>query len=294
MSDGAADPQTPMNGDAAAGGPSEGGEPLDGGARSVASGLPLAGAWGHAVRAGAGGEALSGRGVLAAIGGWRGVGETLLPGLLFLVTFTITRDARVSAIAPAILALIAIAVRLIRREPLASAFSGAVGVGIAVAATLLTGKGSDYYVPGFWTNGLWSAGLLISILVGWPLLGLAIGAFRGDLLGWRRERRLRRVGAGLTLLWLGLFLARLAVQLPLWFAAQGAGEGTAAGNAATDALGVARLVMGVPLFALVVVFTWMVLARVNAGDAGGESTPRGARSDARGDASSAAPQSSDE
>lgn len=226
--------------------------------------LSLSGAWGRAVRAGAGGEALSGKGVLSAIGGWRGVSETLLPGMLFLVMFTVTRDARIAAIGPAILALIAIVIRLVRREPVTSALSGAIGVGIAVAATLFTGRGSNYYVPGFWTNGLWSAGLLLSILIGWPLLGLAIGAFRGDLVGWRKDRRLKRVGTGLTVLWLGLFLARLAVQLPLWFAAQSASEGTDAGNAATDALGVARLVMGVPLFALAVVFTWMVLSKVSA------------------------------
>ncbi len=262
MSDRSTAPDEPVEGAGAE--PSEAADTVTGAPDAVRE-LSLSGAWGNAVRAGASGEALTGGGVLSAIGGWRGVGETLLPGMLFLVMFTATRDARVSAIAPAVLAVIAIGIRLLRRESLASALSGAIGVGIAVAATLLTGKGSNYYVPGFWTNGLWSAGLLLSILIGWPLLGLAIGAFSGDLTAWRKDRRVKRVGTGLTLLWLGLFLARLAVQLPLWFAAQSAGEGSDAGNAATDALGVARLVMGVPLFAIAVVFTWMVLARVSAG-----------------------------
>ncbi len=218
--------------------------------------LPLGGGVGRAVRAGLGGESLSRQGVLEAIGGWRGIAETLVPGLLFLVMFTITRDARISAIAPAALAIIAVAVRLIRREPVASAFSGAAGVAIAVAATLFTGRGEDYYLPGFWTNGLWSLGLLISLAVGWPLLGFVLGGLRGDLRAWRRDRSLRRVATWLTLLWLGMFLARLAVQLPLYFAGQADTPG------AIEALGVARLVMGVPLFALVIVFTWMVLSRL--------------------------------
>ena len=222
-----------------------------------ATSAPLGGALGRTVRAGMSGEAVSGRGLLDAIGGWRGIAETLVPGLLFLVLFTVTREARIAAIAPAVLAGAAVVVRLVRRESLVSAFSGAAGVAIAVGATLFTGRGADYYVPGFITNILWTAGLLISVAVGWPLIGIALGALRGDLTGWRRDRVLKRVATWLTLLWSGLFLARLAVQVPLYLVAREPG-----GEAATDALGVARLVMGVPLFALVILFTWMVLNRL--------------------------------
>ncbi|MEJ6490488.1 DUF3159 domain-containing protein [Leucobacter sp. USCH14] len=229
---------------------------------------PLGGSLGRTVRAGMSGETLTGRGVLDALGGWRGVAETLVPGLLFLIIFTFTRDARTSAIAPAAITVVAVIVRLVRREPLVSVFSGAAGVAIAVVATLFTGRGADYYVPGFITNILWSAGLLISAAVGWPLIGIALGALRGDLTGWRRDRTLKRVAMWLTLLWSGLFIARLAVQVPLYFAAR-----EPDGVAATDALGIARLVMGVPLFALVVVFTWMVLSRLprSSDDSEGES-----------------------
>ncbi|MEB4616175.1 DUF3159 domain-containing protein, partial [Leucobacter sp. M11] len=52
-----------------------------------------------------------------------------------------------------------------------------------------------------------------------------------------------------TLVWVGLFAARLAVQVPLYLA----------NNA--DLLGLARIVMGMPLFALVVLFTWLTLRR---------------------------------
>lgn len=212
--------------------------------------VTLGGGIGKAVRAGIDGESISGRGVLEAIGGWRGIAETLVPGILFLAMFTVTQDARISAIPPAVLALGSIVVRLVRREPAVSAFSGAAGVAIAVAATLFTGRGEDYYLPGFWTNGAWSIGLLISLLVGWPLLGFILGGLRGDLRSWRKNHAERRAATGLTLMWLGLFLARLAVQLPLYFAGH------------VEALGIARLVMGIPLFALVVVFTWMVFSRL--------------------------------
>lgn len=238
---------------------SSGGEPagredVSGAARA---GVPLGGSLGRTVQSGLAGEAITSRGVLDAIGGWRGILETLVPGVLFLVIFTFTRDAKVAAIAPAALAVIAIVIRLLRKETLTSALSGAIGVGFAVAATLLTGKGEDYYLPGFLTNAAWILGLGVSLLIGWPILGFALGAFRGDLTGWRKDRALKRAATWVTLLWLAMFAARLAVQLPLYLAAKNGADATA-----TDALGVARLVMGIPLFALVVVFTWMVLGRL--------------------------------
>ncbi|WP_336659424.1 DUF3159 domain-containing protein [Leucobacter sp. USHLN153] len=217
---------------------------------------PFGGALGRSVRAGLSGEAVSGRGVLEAIGGWRGIAETLVPGVLFLALYTFTRDARISAIAPAALTTILMVIRLLRREPLVSVISGAAGVAVAVAATLVTGRGADYYLPGFITNIAWGGALLLSALVGWPLIGLVLGALRGDLTGWRKSRPLKRAATWLTLVWASLFIARLAVQVPLYFAAR-EDDGSA-----TDALGIARLVMGVPLFALVVILTWFVLSRL--------------------------------
>lgn len=218
---------------------------------SAAGRLRVGGALGRTVEAGLSGEAVSASGVLAAIGGWRGVVEALLPGVLFLAIFIWTRDPRLSAIAPAVLAVVAIAIRLIRREPLTAAFSGAIGVAICVGVTLFSGKGQDFFLPGFWVNGAWAIGLAISLLVGWPLLGFAAGALSGDLTGWRKDRAMRRAATLCTLLWLGMFVLRLGVQLPLYATAQ------------VEALGAARLAMGIPLFALVVLFSWLVLSRVS-------------------------------
>lgn len=207
----------------------------------------IGGALGRSVAAGLSGEAVSARGVLDAIGGVRGVAESLLPGLLFLVTFVLTQDARLSVIAPAVLAIGSTVWRLARRQPVTAALAGLLGVGICVVTTLVTGKGQDYFLPGFWINGAWSIALLGSLLVGWPLIGFIVGALRGDVTGWRKDRVVRRAAALCTACWLVLFLARLAVQLPLYFAGE------------VGALGIARLVMGVPLYGMLVIFTWLVL-----------------------------------
>lgn len=211
----------------------------------------MSGGLGRAVEAGLGGESISARGVLDAIGGWRGVVEALLPATVYLVFYVVTRDARVSAIAPLALAVVAILVRLLRKEPLSAAFSGFIGVVICVASTLFTGKAEDFFLPGFWINGIWIAAHAISLMVGWPLIGLLLGAFRGSLTEWRKVPVLRRAAAILSIFWILVFGARLVVQLPLYFTEQ------------VEALGVARLVMGVPLFAIAVLFTWLVLSRVS-------------------------------
>lgn len=210
------------------------------------------GGLGRAIQAGLAGEAVSANGVLAAIGGWRGVVESLLPATLYLMVFAFTQDARVAVIAPIAIVVIAIAWRLIRRETLTAALSGALGVAVCVAAVLFTGEGSSYFVPGFFINGAWIVAHTVSLLIGWPLIGLVLGFLRGSLTDWRKNARLRYAAQLATVVWIAMFAARLAVQLPLFYAGS------------TEALGIARLVMGVPLFALAILFTWLLLASVSA------------------------------
>jgi hypothetical protein len=54
----------------------------------------------------------------------------------------------------------------------------------------------------------------------------------------------------LTFLWFLLFAARLVVELPLYLAHT---------DAATTGLGIAKLLMGVPLYAPLLLVTWFVV-----------------------------------
>lgn len=251
MSESLADPERDPRSETASG------ESADGAASEAARAGAARAGLGRVVEAGLSGEAVSARGVLGAIGGWRGVVESLLPATVFLAVFVFTRDARLAAIAPVAISLLAAALRLARKETLTSALSGLLGVAVCAAAVLFTGQGQSYFVPGFFINAIWIAAYLVSLLLGWPLLGFLFGLVRGSFTSWRRVGVLKRAATLCTLLWMIVFAARLAVQLPLYFSAE-------AGNAgAIEALGVARLVMGVPLFALAALFTWLVLSRVN-------------------------------
>ncbi len=195
-------------------------------------------------------ESLDGRAVLGAIGGVRGVIEAMLPGLVFLVVFTLTQDLVWSIVVPVAVGALFIAVRAIQRQPMTPAVGGLLGIALSAVLALLNNRPEDYYVPGFWLNGGYLLVLLASVFAGWPLIGVIAGLLTGTGASWRSDKRLRRIYAALTLVWCALFALRLIVQLPLYFA----------GN--VEALGTMRLVMGVPLYAPVLVLTVLVIRSV--------------------------------
>ncbi|WP_371029432.1 DUF3159 domain-containing protein [Pseudoclavibacter sp. JSM 162008] len=186
---------------------------------------------------------ISGASLLAAMGGIRGLIETLLPGIVFLVLFTLGTELWVAVIAPAALGLLFILIRALQKEPVVPAISGLVALLISGVLAMTTGRGENFYLVGFYTNAAYGAALLVSVLVRWPVIGLVTGLITGQGSSWRQDRSMLRWMSIITLVWVGFFALRLAVQLPLYFA----------GN--VEALGLARLLMGTPMYAVVLVVT---------------------------------------
>lgn len=201
------------------------------------------------------GEPISGHALLAAMGGIRGLVEAVLPGLVFLVTYTVTFDLIPSLIAPVLIGVIFFVLRLAKKQTVTQALGGLVGIGISAVLALLTGRAEDFYLPGFWTNGVYGAVLLVSALIGWPLIGVAVGFLMGEQFAWRADPSKRRVMVILTFMWAGLFILRLAVQLPLYYA----------GN--VEWLGATKLLMGIPLYAPLLVVSWLMVRSVYAATA---------------------------
>jgi hypothetical protein len=198
----------------------------------------------------AAGEAISGHALLAAMGGIRGLVEAVLPGLVFLATYTVTRQLVPALIAPIAIGLIFAGLRAAAKQTVTQAVGGLVGIGISAVLALFTGRAEDFYLPGFWTNAGYGAALLISIAVGWPLIGLAVGFLMGDGIAWRSDPSRRRVLTILTGCWAAMFVLRLAVQLPLYYS----------GN--VEWLGATKLLMGIPLYAPLLVLSWLMVRSV--------------------------------
>lgn len=230
--------------------------------------------------------------VADAVGGWRGLIESTAPGLVFVVVYVITRDLTPTLIAALAVTAIAVVARLVRRSSVTYALGGVLGVGIGAIWAWRSGQAQDYFAWGLITNAGMLLGVVISILVRWPVVGLVAGALglsrarepvqegqagSGPVdsastrvpganpelssapqpildTAWRGDPALVRRYVMASWLWAGAFALRLAVQLPLYLGQE------------VGWLGTARLVMGVPLWALVLWITWL-LVRPRAGAA---------------------------
>lgn len=200
--------------------------------------------------------------VWSAIGGWRGILESVLPSLAFVVLFTISPEPLILSLGVSVgIAALFTIVRLVQKSPPSAAIGGLVAAAAAAALALFTGRGVDNFVPGLITNAAYGTAMLVSALIGWSLIGLAVGFLMGDGTAWRQDRRKRRAFLWLGIAWAALFFARLAVQLPLYLAGEVA------------VLGTLKLIMGLPLFAPLIAVTWLVVRALypRAADAGSSS-----------------------
>ncbi|WP_454083915.1 DUF3159 domain-containing protein [Georgenia sp. Marseille-Q6866] len=189
--------------------------------------------------------------VADAVGGVRGLVESVAPGLVFVVVYLVAGQELVPPLVASLaVAVVLVVARLVGGTPVTQALGGVVGVLIGVLWAWRSGEAQDYFALGLWTNAIYGAGLLVSVVVRWPLVGVVVALLRQEGFAWRTDPaqrpRLRRYTAA-TWLWIGLFVARLAVQLPLYL------------DASTAWLGTARLVMGVPLWALALWVTWLLV-----------------------------------
>lgn len=196
------------------------------------------------------GEAPSGGAILQAMGGVRGIVESLLPGLLFLVLYTITQDVWISVLAPLAVSILAVLLRVLTKGQPVLAFAGLVGVGISAAVALFTGNASDNFLWGFVVNTVGVVALTTSLLVRRPLVGIIAGGLTGTPYAWRTEPARRAVAVRATILWICVLGARLAVQVPLYAAE------------ATQALATTKLLMGVPLYGAALWVTWLMVRAV--------------------------------
>jgi hypothetical protein len=191
----------------------------------------------------------TGAAVWSAIGGVRGIVESVLPLVVFLVSLTIWPDNNLIAVIASVAAAgVFTIVRLAQKQAPSAALGGLVAVGVAGALVLFTGRAEDNFIPGFITNVLYGSAFLVSAFAGWSIIGLAVGFLMDDGVAWRKDRRKRRVFFWLAIMWGALFFLRLGVQFPMWLAG---------GDDVVQVLGTVKLVMGIPLFAPLVAVTWL-------------------------------------
>ncbi len=185
-----------------------------------------------------------------AIGGWRGLAESVAPGAIFVAAFLVWGGFRIPVIAAVSTVVVMVAVRLIERTPVTQALGGLLGVALGAIWAWRAGDANEYFVPGFWYTGAYTVAMIVSMVVRWPAVGVAVGLLKGWGSRWRSSPTAMRRFQAATAFYIATQIVKLAIQLPLYFAG------------ATAALGTAKLALGVPWFAVALFVMWRLVRNV--------------------------------
>jgi len=188
--------------------------------------------------------------VLAAFGGKKGLIDSGIPSIIFLLVFNISDQLQTALISSVAISALLTIIRLAMRETIQHAVSGLIGSLICAWFANRTGNASDLYIPKLLTNLGYGSVYLIANLAGWPILGLLLGPILGENLQWRKDPARARAYKRASWLWVGMFFARIAVQYPIY----------RSGN--VNLLGTVNLAMGYPLFLATAYGSWMILKTV--------------------------------
>lgn len=198
--------------------------------------------------------------VLEQMGGWQGMVYSALPVMAFVPANAVWGLKGGAIAALAVAALVAV-IRLSTRTSIQPAISGFFGVAVCVViAMIVGGNGKGYFLYGIVMQAVFAVAFAVSLLVRWPLVGVLwhlfderkkeqTGAAAGAGADWRSDRRQYRTFAWLTVLWIAMFAVRFAVQFALYQ------------NDDVGGLGVARIIMGWPMFAVGLLITFLVARR---------------------------------
>jgi hypothetical protein len=157
------------------------------------------------------------------------------------------QDTSVAAVVALALAAALSIARLVRGQTLQFALSGAAGVALAAFVATRTGRAEDFFLPGLLLNVAYATAYTVSILIRRPLLGVVVQLMTQRGPEWREDPEELRAYSRASWVWVGLFVARLAAQLPLYLAGE------------VVVLGVLKVAMGVPLFAVAIWLSYLLL-----------------------------------
>jgi hypothetical protein len=183
-----------------------------------------------------------------AVGGPLGIAEATLPFIAFTAVWALSGNDILfgGIVAVAISATLALA-RLLRRQTTQFALSGVIGVAFGAFVASRTGRAEDFFLPGILINAGSATAYLVSIAVRRPLLGLIVSLITGEGSAWYRDPARRSAYTRASWIWVALFSFRLSIQLPLYLSGM------------VGPLAVARVITGIPLFALGVWLSYLLL-----------------------------------
>jgi hypothetical protein len=184
------------------------------------------------------------------LGGRRAAIDATVPAVGFVAGWLIGGQSLYAGAGAAVGAAMAVSVwRLRRGDRPRAVLVGLLGVCVAVLIALRTGRAEDFFLLQLLSNAASALAWMVSIVIRWPLLGVVVGVALGQKTRWRRDPDLLRAYSRGSWVWVGQYVVRLAVFLPLYAAGQ------------VVALGAARVALTWPLVAACLAVSWWVIRR---------------------------------
>jgi hypothetical protein len=187
------------------------------------------------------------------LGGRTGALDATVPVVAFVLAWSLAEAADVAAAvawgagAAVLAAAVLGAVRLSAGRRPRAVLLGLLGVAVAASVALYTGRAVDFFLVQLVGNAASALAWAVSIVVRWPLLGIVVGTALGQRTRWRRDPDLLRGYQRASWVWVGQYVLRVAVFVPLYLAD------------AVFALGVARVALTWPLVGACVALSWPVV-----------------------------------
>lgn len=184
------------------------------------------------------------------LGGRRAAIDATLPAVGFVAGWLAGNGSIWAGAGAAVIAAVAVSGwRLSRGDRPRAVVIGLLGVCVAALIALRTGRAEDFFLLQLLSNAASALAWVVSIVIRWPLLGVVVGAVLGQRTRWRRDPDLLRAYARGSWVWVGQYVLRVAVFVPLYLSGQ------------VVALGAARVALTWPLVAACLAVSWWVIRR---------------------------------
>ena len=185
--------------------------------------------------------------VINALGGKKGLIDSGVPAVVFLIVFNLTKELNTAIWAALSLSMTLAIIRLIMKDTIQHSVSGVIGVLICAYFANRSGNAIDFYWPKLLVNLGYGTAYLIANLVGWPILGLVLGPLLGENVTWRNNPARKKMYIKASWIWVAMFFTRFAVQFPIYLSKD------------VNLLGTVNLAMGYPLFFAAAYGSWLVI-----------------------------------
>ncbi|BBH69030.1 hypothetical protein ACTI_57150 [Actinoplanes sp. OR16] len=184
------------------------------------------------------------------LNGRRAAVDASLPPIGFVAGYLIGDSSIWAGVGAAVAFALALSVwRMRRGDKPRAVVIGLLGVCVAGLIALGTGRAENFFLLQLLSNAASALLWIVSIVVRWPLLGIVVGTVLKQRTRWRRDPALVKAYSRGSWVWVGQYVVRVAVFVPLY----------EAGRVAE--LGIARVLLSWPLVAACLAVSWWVIRR---------------------------------